>query len=125
VTSNDIVAQVEANQQLIAAQSDAVALLNGLMDDSLPWQTTSGRQDYVDLFGALVPKGRSHYVQGTPSGANDHRLSAGSMTGVLKAVLSSHRIIRLAREGMAVRHRQMAEALRAVSISPQDSAPQA
>lgn len=111
----DTKTQVEANGEMLRAQAPFVALLNGLTDAELQWQTAFGRQDYVDVFGDLIPKGRSHYRQGMPSDDSCLRLSARSMDGVLTVMLSNRHAVNLAKKIKTERFEQLRIAMKALS----------
>jgi len=112
--TTDSAAQVEVNQTLLLKQAPLVALLNGLTDEQLQWRRAFGLQDYMDEFGDLIPKGRTHYRQGEATN-NCLRLSTRSMEGVLKVMLSNRLAINLAKRINAERLAQLHAALDAVA----------
>lgn len=110
---DDAKAMVEANSALMEELAPMVALLNGLGDDRVPWQTCFGRKDYVDAFGVLIPAGLSHYRKGYPTQQEDEvRLSASSMQKFIE-VTFAHNIkgLQLAERVLSERREEMRQAL--------------
>ena len=88
-TADDKASQTHITHELMKEISPMVRLLNGLTDERAQWQVASGKTDYLDLFGVIIPRGRRHYRQGSP--LNDPiRLAADSMGRLLCAVFGSN-----------------------------------
>ena len=111
----DARARVEANEALLVKQDGAFKLLNALTDERTQWVRAFGRKDYVDVFGDLIPEGRTHYRQGEALNDNCLRVSAKSMNGVLIVLFSNRYAIKLATEGAATRFEQLRTALLSVA----------
>ena len=110
--------QIESGRKLLQGQWELVRLLNGLTDERSQWKVAFGRQDYIDVFGDLIPKGRDHYRQGSPLNDGCLRLSARSMDGVLRVALSNQHAINLAKRVTSQRDNELRKFGAAISRGP-------
>ncbi len=112
----------DSNLKLMAELWPTVVLLNGLSDPEFQWQSATGRKEYIDAFGGLIPKGQRHYRKGEASVyCEPVRLSVKSMQKLLFAMFEMNRGgMRLAMEVNAQRIEELREMLtRASRLRPE------
>lgn len=114
--------KIDARDRLHQVISTQLHLLNALNGDWSQWHRTSGKSDYVDIFGEHIPKGRSHYRQGHDY-ANCNRLSAQSMARFLHVLFGDNPAgLKLATDLHAAYIRRMVEAMHQKALASSSEA---